>query len=51
MRDFRDARAMARTPPAAIAAKGLRISISQSLGAEIFGAADWNAPSARSALR
>lgn len=44
MRDFRDAKAMARTLRAALAAKGLRITNSQSLEfvAEMFGAADWN---------
>jgi hypothetical protein len=44
MRDFRDAKAMARTLRAALAAKGLKISISQSLEliAELFGVTDWN---------
>ena len=44
MRDFRDAKAMARTLRAALAAKGLNITISQSLEliAEAFGVADWN---------
>jgi hypothetical protein len=44
MRDFRDAKAMARTLRAALAAKGLKITISHSLEviAEIFGEADWN---------
>jgi len=44
MRDFRDAKAMARTLRAALAVKGLKITISQSLEliAEIFGVADWN---------
>jgi Glyoxalase superfamily protein len=44
MRDFRDAKAMARTLRAALAAKGFKITISQSLEliAEIFGVADWN---------
>jgi hypothetical protein len=44
MRDFRDAKAMARTLRAALAAKGLKITISQGLEliAEIFGEADWN---------
>jgi len=44
MRDFRDAKAMARTLRAALAAKGLKITISQSLEliAELFGEADWN---------
>jgi ATP-dependent Clp protease ATP-binding subunit ClpA len=44
MRDFRDAKAMARTLRAALTAKGLKITVSQSLEliAEIFGVADWN---------
>jgi DNA-binding CsgD family transcriptional regulator len=44
MRDFRDAKAMARTLRAALAAKGLKITISQALEliAELFGEADWN---------
>jgi hypothetical protein len=44
MRDFRDAKAMARTLRAALAAKGLKITISQALEliAEIFGEVDWN---------
>jgi hypothetical protein len=44
MRDFRDAKATARTLRAALAAKGLKITISQSLEliAEIFGEVDWN---------
>jgi hypothetical protein len=44
MRDFRDAKAMARTLRASLAAKGLKITISQSLEmiAEAFGVADWN---------
>jgi Glyoxalase superfamily protein/Clp amino terminal domain, pathogenicity island component len=44
MRDFRDAKAMAGTLRAALAAKGLKITISQALEliAEIFGEADWN---------
>jgi hypothetical protein len=48
MRDFRDAKAMAHTLRAALAAKGLNISISQSLEliAQAFGAADWNTLSA-----
>ncbi|MGI9451255.1 MAG: glyoxalase superfamily protein, partial [Geminicoccaceae bacterium] len=39
MRDFHDAKAMARTLRAALAAKGLKISNSQSLEliAELFG--------------
>jgi len=48
MRDFRDAKAMARTLRVALAAKGFKITISQSLEliAEIFGVADWNTLSA-----
>jgi Glyoxalase superfamily protein/Clp amino terminal domain, pathogenicity island component/Bacterial translation initiation factor IF-2 associated region len=44
MRDFRDAKAMAGTLRAALAAKGLKITVSQSLEliAELFGVADWN---------
>jgi RNA polymerase sigma factor (sigma-70 family) len=44
MRDFRDAKAMARTLRAALAAKDLKITVSQGLEliAEIFGEADWN---------
>jgi hypothetical protein len=44
MRDFRDAKAMARTLRATLAAKGLKITISQSLEliAKAFGVADWN---------
>jgi Glyoxalase superfamily protein len=44
MRDFRDAKVMARTLRAALAAKGLKITIGQSLEliAEAFGVADWN---------
>jgi Glyoxalase superfamily protein/Clp amino terminal domain, pathogenicity island component len=44
MRDFRDAKAMAHTLRAALALKGLEITISQSLEliAEVFGVADWN---------
>ena len=44
MRDFRDAKAMAHTLRAALAAKGFKITISQSLEliAEALGAADWN---------
>ena len=44
MRDFRDAKAMAHTLRAALAAKGLKITNSQSLEliAEAFGVADWN---------
>jgi hypothetical protein len=48
MRDFRDAKAMAGTLRAALAAQGLRITISQSLEliAKAFGVADWNTLSA-----
>jgi hypothetical protein len=44
MRDFRDAKAMAGTLRAALATKGFKITISQSLEliAEAFGMADWN---------
>jgi Glyoxalase superfamily protein/Clp amino terminal domain, pathogenicity island component len=44
MRDFRDAKAMARTLRAALAAKGLKITVSESLEliAQAFGEADWN---------
>src|SRR5262245_33429054 len=44
MRDFRDAKAMAQSLRAALAAKGVKISISQSLEliANAFGVADWN---------
>jgi hypothetical protein len=44
MRDFRDAKSMAHTLRASLAAKGLKITISQSLEliAEAFGVADWN---------
>jgi Glyoxalase superfamily protein/Clp amino terminal domain, pathogenicity island component len=44
MRDFRDAKAMARTLRAALATKGLKITISESLEliAQAFGVADWN---------
>jgi hypothetical protein len=44
MRDFRDAKAMAHTLRAALAAKGLKITISESLEliAQAFGVADWN---------
>jgi hypothetical protein len=44
MRDFRDAKAMAHTLRAALAARGFKITISQSLEliAEAFGVADWN---------
>jgi hypothetical protein len=48
MRDFRDAKAMAETIRAALAAKGHKISIGESLEliAKAFGAADWNTLSA-----
>jgi hypothetical protein len=48
MRDFRDAKAMAHTLRGALAAKGLNITVSQSLEliAQAFGAADWNTLSA-----
>lgn len=48
MRDFRDAKAMARTMRAALDAKGLKITNSESLEliAEAFGVADWNTLSA-----
>jgi len=48
MRDFRDAKAMAHTLRAAVAAKGLKITISESLEliAKAFGATDWNTLSA-----
>jgi Glyoxalase superfamily protein/Clp amino terminal domain, pathogenicity island component len=48
MRDFRDAKAMARTLRAALAAKGLKITTSESLEliAQAFGATDWNTLSA-----
>ncbi len=48
MRDFRYAKAMAHTMRAALAAKGLNITVSQSLEliAEAFGVADWNTLSA-----
>jgi Glyoxalase superfamily protein/Clp amino terminal domain, pathogenicity island component len=44
MRDFRDSKVMAQTLRAALAAKGHKISISESLEliAKAFGAADWN---------
>ena len=48
MRDFRHAKAMARTLRASLAARGFKIKISQSLEliAEAFGMADWNTLSA-----
>lgn len=44
MRDFRDAKTMAHTLRATLAAKGFKITISQSLElvADLFGVADWN---------
>jgi hypothetical protein len=44
MRDFRDAKAMAQTLRAALAAMGFKITVSQSLEliAQAFGVADWN---------
>lgn len=44
MRDYRDAKAMARTLRASLASKGLKISVAESLEltAELFGLADWN---------
>jgi Glyoxalase superfamily protein/Clp amino terminal domain, pathogenicity island component len=48
MRDFRDAKTMARTLRTALAAKGLKISNSDSLEliAQAFGVRDWNTLSA-----
>lgn len=48
MRDFRDAKVMAHTLRAALATKGLNITVSQSLEliAQAFGVADWNTLSA-----
>src|SRR5262249_22393848 len=48
MRDFRDAKAMAGTLRAALAAKGFKITVSESLEliAKAFGVADWNTLSA-----
>jgi hypothetical protein len=44
MRDFREAKAMAQTLRASLAAMGIRITVSQSLEliAQSFGVADWN---------
>jgi hypothetical protein len=44
MRDFREAKAMAQTLRAALAAMGFKVTVSQSLEliAESFGVADWN---------
>jgi hypothetical protein len=49
MRDFRDAKAMARALRGALAAKGLSISHGESLEliAKLFGLKDWNTLSAR----
>jgi Glyoxalase superfamily protein/Clp amino terminal domain, pathogenicity island component len=48
MRDFRDAKAMAHTLRVALAAKGHKVTNSESLEltAQAFGVADWNTPSA-----
>ena len=48
MRDFRHAKAMARSLRASLAARGFKITVSQSqeLIAEAFGMADWNTLSA-----
>jgi hypothetical protein len=48
MRDFRDGKAMAQTVRAALAAKGLKITTSESLEliAKAFGLPDWNTLSA-----
>jgi hypothetical protein len=48
MRDFRDAKAMARTLRAALAAKSHKVSVAESLEliAKAFGVADWNTLSA-----
>jgi hypothetical protein len=48
MRDYRDAKAMAQTLRAALAAKGVKISVGESLEliAKAFGTADWNTLSA-----
>jgi hypothetical protein len=48
MRDFRHAKAMARTLRVSLAARGFKITASQSLEliAQAFGAADWNTLSA-----
>jgi hypothetical protein len=48
MRDFRDAKAMARTLREALAARGLKISVGESLEliAKLLGVADWNTLSA-----
>ena len=48
MRDFRDSKAMAQTLRATLAARGLKLTHSQSLEliAEVFGVPDWNTLSA-----
>jgi hypothetical protein len=48
MRDFRDAKAMAHSLRAALATKGFKVTVSQSLEliAQAFGVADWNTLSA-----
>jgi hypothetical protein len=48
MRDFRNAKAMAQTLRAGLAAKGVKISVGQSLElvSEMLGVADWNTLSA-----
>jgi hypothetical protein len=48
MRDFRDAKAMAQTLRATLAAMGFKITVSQSLEliAQAFGVSDWNTLSA-----
>jgi hypothetical protein len=49
MRDFRNAKVMAQTLRGAFAARGLKLTISQSLEliAEMFGVADWNTLAAK----
>ena len=53
MRDFRDAKAMARTLREALAARGHKIGVGESLEliARLLGAADWNTLSAAIAAR
>ena len=48
MRDFRDAKAIARTLREALAARGLKVTVGESLEliAKLFGVADWNTLSA-----
>jgi hypothetical protein len=48
MRDFRDAKAMARTLREALAARGFKMTVGESLEtiSRLFGAADWNTLSA-----